>query len=1199
MADQLFSFATDNAAMIGVSYLFPSKGPRLKDLKMSASTYGAAIPIVFGVTRVPGNMIWGTKIKEHKRKKLSIAGKGGFYIKYTYTASVAFAFCKGTISQFRRIWADGKIIYDVTGTGKKTNNDKYKIRFYLGSEDQNPNSTIEADLGVGNTPAFRGLAYMVIEDMPLEDFGNHIPQITAEVYNMEKFFDTPQVPVTTYVEDGTPRPLHYYGNALTVDVTRGYFYLTDPEFNSSGRTHLRRFSLTTGKEDMAFEPQFPNTAQGVGIYDNQTLLYLHAVKRDGTLFVANGGLNNYVAASLIEPQGYNTVATQGVSDAFGRDNPYMGLEAGYPPTDGSARTCAYSLSSGGREMALWWGLFGDVTTFDITDVNLFRRDGGTTWPTRIGSVYHGVVVCGSIGLKTNQFYGAITSEEDANAQFIDLYDINQGGGGRLYGRLQRKFAGIALQPYWIMYDESDPGILMAYTEGDSSVWMAKFSLETMTWKWRKPVAYDAISLDPRLGRIVNGQYAWIQNTPFGPTAVAIYIIDTRTGSYVLPNNTADAPPELYAPEDIQSPYVSDADYHGIPVDKPGLTATGSQFLNWSNYSIVSIQTFAGIGDNRITFLGGKIGYCSLGFICDRLLRMAGLTSSQIDMSRLMDTEVLGYGWAQSTDLKSVLDQLKMIYLFDIVESDGKLTGFLRTEGTNEGAPVASIKKAALGSTGPDAVDYWTETRLQEAEIPQKVSLTYMNYERDFQESVAQSKRISSPTRTMQSDQLVAIEANLVLKPAEAKERVNHMLYDQWNERTRHTTHLPWAYLDLDPSDWVEVRLDDDRTYADRIQRTEVGADFSISVEAYGRDGGAYAPLEQEADGGTSPSQTIYDPGQSVPYVINTPLLRDSDDSGGNMSVFYYGVGNNTDKEFDGATLFRSINDIDYDELDSFDKEVEWGVTTIALPAPPTGDFSLDWKTRLIIQPYTKSFELESITDDELWAGQNAALLGDEVIQFRDAVENPDGTWTIWNLLRGRRGTEYAAGAHKKGDRFIVLQNEGTLEKAGETIDVIGQIRYYRAVAKRQKLEDGLNQKLLYYPRDLMPYAPKDIRRTINGDGTMTFSWKRRTRMGGGMQDFTGSVPLHETTERYEAYVYVRAAPVFDPSTGGVDPSYVTRVETSADSFVWDYTNLKDWMSLPVTFDVNLDTVMIMVYQVSSAVGRGFPGWRVIEPWRTF
>jgi hypothetical protein len=107
---------------------------------------------------------------------------------------------------------------------------------------------------------------------------------------------------------------------------------------------------------------------------------------------------------------------------------------------------------------------------------------------------------------------------------------------------------------------------------------------------------------------------------------------------------------------------------------------------------------------------------------------------------------------------------------------------------------------------------------------------------------------------------------------------------------------------------------------------------------------------------------------------------------------------------------------------SRDSDVEWGTVLGVMPTPPMGPFALDWKTRLTIMPAVDWFALESITDDDLWAGANACLVGDEVIQFRDAVENPNGSWTIWNLLRGRRGTEYACDRHVPGERFIFLSN---------------------------------------------------------------------------------------------------------------------------------------------------------------------------------
>jgi hypothetical protein len=70
-----------------------------------------------------------------------------------------------------RIWADGNLL-DPTA---------YTIRAHLGSETQGPDPAIEEIEGEGNTPAYRGLCYVVFEDMPLAAFGNRIPQLQFEV----------------------------------------------------------------------------------------------------------------------------------------------------------------------------------------------------------------------------------------------------------------------------------------------------------------------------------------------------------------------------------------------------------------------------------------------------------------------------------------------------------------------------------------------------------------------------------------------------------------------------------------------------------------------------------------------------------------------------------------------------------------------------------------------------------------------------------------------------------------------------------------------------------------------------------------------------------------------------------------------------------------------------------------------------------
>jgi Putative phage tail protein len=51
---------------------------------------------------------------------------------------------------------------------------------YPGDENQLPDPTIQANEGVANTPAYRGLLYAKWENFPLANFGNRIPNIRAE-----------------------------------------------------------------------------------------------------------------------------------------------------------------------------------------------------------------------------------------------------------------------------------------------------------------------------------------------------------------------------------------------------------------------------------------------------------------------------------------------------------------------------------------------------------------------------------------------------------------------------------------------------------------------------------------------------------------------------------------------------------------------------------------------------------------------------------------------------------------------------------------------------------------------------------------------------------------------------------------------------------------------------------------------------------
>eukprot|EP00435_Cladocopium_sp_Y103_P076947 s1_g686.t1 len=154
-------------------------GPRLSDLDVQVSTEGAAIPRVYGRVRLAGQVIWSTKFKETASTNSGGSGKGSgggsaaSTTSYTYSVSCAIALCEGPITRIGSIWADGNLL-DLTGLSYRT---------YLGTETQQPYSTMEAVEGAGNVPAYRGLAYIVFDDLQLADFGNRLPQLTFEVFH--------------------------------------------------------------------------------------------------------------------------------------------------------------------------------------------------------------------------------------------------------------------------------------------------------------------------------------------------------------------------------------------------------------------------------------------------------------------------------------------------------------------------------------------------------------------------------------------------------------------------------------------------------------------------------------------------------------------------------------------------------------------------------------------------------------------------------------------------------------------------------------------------------------------------------------------------------------------------------------------------------------------------------------------------------
>jgi hypothetical protein len=151
------------------------EGPRLKDLAITTSTYGQPIARPVGRMRIEGTIIWATDLQERSE---SSGGKGQPKTKsYSYSISLAVMLASHPIDAIGRIWADGNLLRGAAGDLKTGG----AMRLHSGHGDQRADSLMQAALG-SECPANRGRAYVVFEDLQLEDFGNRIPALSFEVF---------------------------------------------------------------------------------------------------------------------------------------------------------------------------------------------------------------------------------------------------------------------------------------------------------------------------------------------------------------------------------------------------------------------------------------------------------------------------------------------------------------------------------------------------------------------------------------------------------------------------------------------------------------------------------------------------------------------------------------------------------------------------------------------------------------------------------------------------------------------------------------------------------------------------------------------------------------------------------------------------------------------------------------------------------
>lgn len=125
-------------------------------------------------------------------------------------------------------------------------------------------------------------------------------------------------------------------------------------------------------------------------------------------------------------------------------------------------------------------------------------------------------------------------------------------------------------------------------------------------------------------------------------------------------------------------------------------------------------------------------------------------------------------------------------------------------------------------------------------------------------------------------------------------------------------------------------------------------------------------------------------------------------------------------DWNGAAAYTSVDGTNWTARGVITTPTPIGTATTALAAGNPATW--DWANTVTVQ--MDYGEPETHTPEQIDQGAGVGLLGSEILAWREAVANEDGTFTLRGLLRGMRNTEAAMAGHAIGDRFVILQGAG-------------------------------------------------------------------------------------------------------------------------------------------------------------------------------
>jgi hypothetical protein len=562
----------------------------------------------------------------------------------------------------------------------------------------------------------------------------------------------------------------------------------------------------------------------------------------------------------------------------------------------------------------------------------------------------------------------------------------------------------------------------------------------------------------------------------------------------------------------------------------------------------------------------------LSTLLEQYCLAAGYQVSDIDVSGMDQTEVIGSIINTSTDLQALLGQVCELFRVSVVESEGKIK-FSRHPLGSALVPDWSITDADLAPVAQGSASSTNDGTLVDSDrnlknvLPNIIRVNYLDYDHLCAIGTQSAKRAQFPFSTTPIVSELDLSVPVVMTASQALYWVTNCLFNMWSGATEMTFRLGQKFIAMEPGDVIKLTRAGGLTYLISIDESTLNGDLSMTIISHTIS--AYAEFTVPAAIDSLPRDVLVVPPKATLWIVDNILYDPSQDTGDGTQIAY---------TYDVATPCV-INRNTGSGFTQLDFAVSTGKVGVLMTPLPTRDLSVLWQpddvTTFTFSLSGDTSHISSVTELQFLAGANTVIIGTfsrwEVIFFRYATINADGSITASRLLRGRRGSDTVVGLHAVGDVALWAPFSRMIFPITE----LNSVEQFQSIPLGQppSSADLLTWRSTGGP--LMCWAPTQVAAAFSSSD-IVLTWNRRTRLASELHDGDGNTPLGESAEQYSVDIY-KAGSVIRTFNGLTLPTVTyTIAQQTTDS------------------NTGLTSIEVAVYQISGIMGRGYPRHVTVE-----